>query len=115
MNLATRRAEYARKLEEAAQIVAGTLSRLPGVERVSAFGSFARGRRDLGTDLDVLVVWETDKPFVERLRFLYSRVHVPVDLDMVCYTPAEFQALRDGPFLRHVVREEVLLYEKKPA
>lgn len=104
-----------RKLEEAERTVAATLSQLPGVERVSLFGSYARGRRDLQTDLDVLVVWETDKPFVDRLGFLHSLLQVPVDLDVLCYTPAEFRRLRDEPFLRHVTRDEVLLYEKKSA
>jgi hypothetical protein len=36
-------------------------------------------------------------------------------MDLICYTPAEFEALKDRPFLRHVLREEVVLYEKKPS
>lgn len=115
MNLSAQRAAYAGKLEEAVRTVAASLSQLHGVERVSLFGSYARGQRDLGTDLDVFVVWDTDKAFVDRLRFLYSLVNVPVDLDMVCYTPAEFRELRDERFLRHIVEEEVVLYEKKSA
>jgi predicted nucleotidyltransferase len=115
MNLAGRRARYAERLDEAVAAIRELLPRVPGIERVSLFGSYARGRRDLGTDLDVLVIWETDKPFVERLKALYSLVAAPVDLDLVCYTPAEFRALRDRPFLRQIAGEEILLYEKKSA
>ncbi|MBI4011273.1 MAG: nucleotidyltransferase domain-containing protein [Candidatus Rokubacteria bacterium] len=115
MDLVARRAQYAQKLEEAVATIREVLPRVPGIERVSLFGSYARGRRDLGTDLDVLVVWETDQPFVERLRALYSLVQAPVDLDLLCYTPAEFRALRHRPFLREIAGEEVVLYEKKSA
>ena len=75
----------------------------------------ARRRRDLFTDLDVLVVWKTDRALLERLRSLYSLLDVAVDMDVICYTPAEFEEMRDRPFLRQVLREEVLLFEKKPS
>ncbi|HEV8310447.1 MAG TPA: nucleotidyltransferase domain-containing protein [Methylomirabilota bacterium] len=115
MDLSAQRAAYARKLDQAARTLVEALSPVDGIERISIFGSYARGRRDLATDLDVLVVWQTDKPFVDRLRFLYGLVQVPVDLDMLCYTPAEFDDLRDAPFLRHIAGEEVVIFEKKSA
>ncbi len=87
------------------------LPSLPGVRRVSLFGSYARGRADLFTDLDVLVVRETDESFVVRHRSLYRALALPVDLDLICYTPEEFEALRDRPFLREILRQEVVLYE----
>jgi len=51
---------------------------------VSLFGSYARGRRDLFTDLDLFVVWDTDRPLLDRQRYLYSLLSLPVDLDIVC-------------------------------
>lgn len=109
--LATLRTAHRRALEEAVERVRRVLPSLPGVRRVSLFGSFARGRVDLFTDLDVLVVRETDEPFVERQASLYRALSLPVDLDLICYTPEEFEALRDRPFLRGILREEVVLYE----
>jgi len=85
------------------------------VERVGLFGSYARGRADLFTDLDVLVVMRTEEPFVERVKMLYGLLALPVDLDLVCYTPQEFEDLKDRPFLKRILEEEVVLYEKKPA
>jgi len=109
--LAGLRAAHGRLLEEAMARLREVLPSLPGVRRVSLFGSYARGRADLFTDLDVLVVRETDEPFVSRHRSLYRALALPVDLDLICYTPEEFEALRDRPFLREVLREEVVLYE----
>jgi len=113
--LGARRRVYAAKLDAAARTLVDTLRGVEGIERISVFGSYARGRRDLSTDLDVLIVWDTPAPFLERLRALYSIVQVPVDLDLVCYTPAELERLREEPFFRRLSAEELVLYEKKPA
>lgn len=111
--LAEKRVAYAARLEEAVREIAAKLSRLDGVHRVSLFGSYARGRADLFTDLDVLVVMDTDRSFLDRLRMLYPHLAVPVDLDLLCYTPEEFRALKERPFLRRILQDEVVLYEKK--
>jgi predicted nucleotidyltransferase len=114
-SVSARRVAYAKQLAEAVQKAVAVLSGLQGVERLSIFGSYARGRRDLLTDLDLLVVWETSRPPVERLAVLYPLLDLPVDLDLICYTPEEFREQKDLPFLRHILAEEVLLLEKKPA
>jgi predicted nucleotidyltransferase len=114
-DLASRRRAYAQRLEDAARHAVETLSRVEGIRRVSAFGSFARGRRDLLTDLDLLVVWDTDQGPLDRVATLRQLLEVGVDLDLVCYTPAEFEALSESPFLRHVRAEEKLLYAARPA
>lgn len=111
--LAEARAAYVSLLENTLQQIVARLSALPGVERISVFGSYAHGRADLFTDLDVLVVMETEQPFTERLRMLYGLLAAPVDMDLVCYTPHEFSQLQDQPFLKRVRQEEVVLYEKK--
>lgn len=115
LKLSARREEYARRLDESLRMAVETLARLPGIQRVSVFGSYAKGRRDLFTDLDLLVVWDTDKPVTERLGFLYPLLDARVDIDVLCYTPTEFHELRAHPFLRGITADEVVLYETKPA
>lgn len=113
-DLRRKREEYVVLLVKALQDVVQQLQAIEGVHRVSLFGSFARERRDLFTDLDILVVMDTDMSFVERLRFLYSKVNVPVDLDMLCYTPQEFQSLKGTGTLKRILQEERVLYERQP-
>ncbi len=115
VSIEAERAAYVRKLEKAPRRIIEVLSRVDGVRRVSLFGSYARGRRDLFTDLDLLVVWETEKPVLERLGFLHALLDVAVYIDVICYTPAEFERIRDRPFLRRALSEEVVLLEKRPA
>jgi predicted nucleotidyltransferase len=113
-SLAERRAEYALKLERSLAGIVRSLSAREDVRRISVFGSYARGRRDLFTDLDLIVIMDTREPFVERMRRLYALVRSSVDLDMLCYTPEEWERLKERPFFRHVRAEEVVLYEAKP-
>ncbi len=106
------RACYRAALEEAVERIRERFAALPGVQRVSLFGSYARGRRDLLTDLDVLVVMRTEEPFPERLKRLHRLAEAGVDLDILCYTPEEFARMKTRPFLRHALKDEVVLYEK---
>ena len=79
---------------------------------MSLFGSYAHGRRDLFTDLDILVIMETERDVAERLPHLYSVLALPVDYDLVCYTPSEWEQIQDQPFWRHARKTEMILYER---
>jgi len=106
------RRRYALNLEQAVKRATELLSALPDVRRVSLFGSYARGRRDLFTDLDLLVIMETDVGVVDRLRDLYTLLSLPVDYDLVCFTPVEWEQLQHRAFWRHARQREVVLYER---
>ncbi|NPV29935.1 MAG: nucleotidyltransferase domain-containing protein [Firmicutes bacterium] len=75
------RSEVARLTEE--------LCRL-GAKKIVLFGSLARGRLDLFTDIDLLVVMESDLPFVERSGWVYRKLMPRVDADIIVYTGEEF-------------------------
>jgi predicted nucleotidyltransferase len=110
--LARKRREYRKLLEYSAGQIVAKLYDL-NVEKISLFGSYARGKSDLFTDLDVLVVMDTDKPFTERTTEMYSLLALPVDADILCYTPQEFRRMKETPFLRKALADEVVLYEKE--
>ena len=111
-SLNSKREAYRLLLEQSVQVLVKRLRDLEGVQRISVFGSFARGRRDLFTDLDVLVLMDTEMSLVDRLRFLYSSLALPVDLDILCYTPREFDSLKASGWLAGILRDEQLMYEK---
>jgi predicted nucleotidyltransferase len=110
--LAHKRREYRELLHYSVGEIVTKLSRL-NVKRISLFGSYTRGRSDLFTDLDVLVIMDTDKPFTERITEIYSLLALPVDADILCYTPQEFQRMKETPFLKKALADEVVLYEKR--
>jgi predicted nucleotidyltransferase len=111
-SLAEKREIYAKKLDEAKEQLVHALSQIPGVECVILFGSYSRGRKDLLTDLDVLVILRTSLGFLERLKFLYQSLTLPVDLDLICLTPEEFEAVKGKPFFKKILEEGIVLYEK---
>lgn len=107
------REDYVAELDRSLRRAADVLSRRPEVKRISVFGSYARGRRDLLTDLDLLVVMDTVAPFVDRLKTVYSLLNLPVDVDILCYTPDEFATMKESGFLRKALSEEKVLYESQ--
>ena len=52
------------------------------MNRLSLFGSYTTGKADLFTDLDILVIMDTDKPFIDRLKEIHSLLALPVDIDI---------------------------------
>ena len=113
--LASLRARYVEDLEEAVNGVVGQLSSMPKVRKVVLFGSFAAGRRDLFTDVDLLVVMDTELDFVTRNAEMARCVQAGVALDLLVYTAAEMERLRERPFMRHVLATGEVLYESDPA
>ena len=87
----------------------------PHVERISLFGSYPVRKANLFSDLDILVIMKTEKPFLERIRDLYLRLSLPVDSDILCYTPEEFEVLKKKGFFARALEKEVVLYEKRSA
>lgn len=69
--------------------------------RIVVFGSLASGRIEEWSDLDVVVVMETDLPFLDRLRLIQRRVRPRLAMDLLVYTPEEWvEITRTRPFVR---------------
>jgi predicted nucleotidyltransferase len=113
-HLATRREEYTRALERALTDLVAQLRAMPAVQQVILFGSYAAGRRDLFTDLDVLVIMDSDLDFVPRNAALYQQlsVEVEVDLDLLAYTPEEVERMRERGLVRRALATGQVLYAK---
>lgn len=82
-------------------------------ERIILFGSRARGEADEYSDYDIVIIKQTERPFVERLRDMVPylvRLRRPVDI--LVYTPEEFERMSETG-LGWVIRQEgVTLYER---
>lgn len=110
--LADRREEHVRALARGLQALLGQLRAIPEVHSVILFGSYARGRRDLLTDLDVVVVMDSELDFVGRTAELAGRLRAGVPLDLLVYTPEEWECLRERPFMQEIVKTGKVLYER---
>ncbi len=76
----------------------------PRVRGVVVFGSLATGEVHAWSDLDVVVVMDTQDRFVERISEVRRRLQPRVGLDLLVYTPEELRRLQQRLF----VREEIV-------
>lgn len=83
-----------------------------GAKKVILFGSYARGRADLLTDLDLMVVLDDQRPFVERVAYLYAQLAPRVAVDILAYTSEEWERIQGRPFVEEALREGRILYEE---
>ena len=86
-------------------------------QRAIVFGSYARGDADEYSDLDLIIVAETDKRFLQRHKD-FRPVFRSWDpwgksLDLLIYTPDELENMRgeNNPFIRSALQEGVVVYE----
>lgn len=63
-------------------------------KKIILFGSVARSEVEEWTDLDLVVVAETDLPFYERTRQILNSVSPKVGMDVIVYTLAEWEEMQ---------------------
>jgi predicted nucleotidyltransferase len=82
------------------------LLREHGAKAAYLFGSHARGDADAHSDIDVIVVAPSRHPLVERFKdYLPAIASAGVGVDLLVYTPEEFDQLRaeERPFIVHAL------------
>jgi len=96
--------------------VAVQLGEAAQASQVILFGSYARGEATEHSDVDFLVVAQTDLPRHKRAVELYKQFHpYPFGMDIVVYTPQEVQEGKKSAltFVSTVLREGKTLYERR--
>lgn len=84
-------------------------------ERIIAFGSTARGDITWESDVDLLVVKKTKRPFWERVEEVIRLVPVYQALDISVLTPGEIgQAYKNNWYFitEEMIKKGKILYEK---
>ena len=82
-------------------------------EKIILFGSIVRGDWDEAGDVDVIVVYPTEKRFLSRLRELYMSWNIPKAVDILAYSPLEFEELmKTSFFLQDAVKKGRVIYER---
>lgn len=96
------------------QVVKQIVSRFDP-ERVIVFGSVARGDVHEDSDIDLMIVKETDRPFLKRIDDVLELLHVDVAVEPLVYTPEELERLkREGrDFIEAILREGRVVYERE--
>ena len=86
--------------------------------KVVLFGSYAYGAPDLDSDVDLLVVMDSDEPMAQRMRRVTEVAKVRfLPMDVIVRTPAEMaERLAMGDFfLAEILEKGKVLYCREPA
>ena len=79
---------------------------LADVEQAYIFGSYARNTQDEYSDLDILIVKKTSKAFFNRFRDFPDLYKLGVPLDLLIYTPDEFEKMKrsHNPLVEYILQ-----------
>ncbi len=111
--VAHRRELHLLNLQQAADRIVMELRQRTDVQKIILFGSFATGTAGSRSDLDLLVVQETKTVFLDRADDLTRNLRPGVALDLLVYTPEEWESLKlTRSFVAQIAREGRVLYER---
>lgn len=84
------------------------------VLRAIVFGSLARGEGSRRSDIDLIIVQKTKKPFLDRYEDILYEITQAVpgrDVDLLIYTPEELVQLSHRRWIANVLKEGKTIYE----
>ena len=83
-------------------------------EKIIVFGSYCTDQVGEWSDLDMVIVKETQAPFLDRTRQVLELLKPQVGVDVLVYTPREFEQLsQERAFVRQeIVTKGRVVYER---
>ncbi len=84
-----------------------------GVRKVILFGSHSRDSETRKSDLDLMIVMNTEKRFFDRYE-QFEKIHKIIDdraIDLLIYTPDELDGIAHRPFIRQILDKGLTIYE----
>ena len=104
------------QLERVLEQIMGVLVDKYAPQKVILFGSMVGGEIHEWSDIDLVIVKDTPKRFLARLKEVALLCRAPVGVDYLVYTPQEFEQLASdtsNPFFqREILEKGQVLYEQ---
>lgn len=84
-------------------------------QRILLFGSLAAGEVREWSDIDLVIIKETERRFLDRTREVLELLRPQVGIDVLVYTPDEFaQMVQQRAFVRdEIVGKGRVLYDRE--
>ena len=83
-------------------------------DQILLFGSLADKHLSEWSDVDLVVIHQTELPFYQRIKYALRLIHPRVGVDLLVYTPEEFSSLsRECRFFRDEILDKgTVLYAR---
>lgn len=103
-----------RMLEAELNRIIGLLRSQYFPEEIILFGSFAQGKVEENSDIDLIIIKRTEKRFTERIGEVIKICKPKMAVDFIVYTPEEFSRLKEKEnfIKKEVIEKGHLIYEK---
>lgn len=84
-------------------------------QRIILHGSLARGDWNRASDIDLIIVKDTELPFTERIGEVLGLCHTRMAVEPLVYTPTEIESMlaAGNSFLEKALHEGKELYESE--
>ena len=86
------------------------------IEKAILFGSHARNEASRHSDIDLILIKNTDLRFLDRYDGIlasFSRALPEWDVDLLIYTPEELAKISHRRFIKQALEEGKILYESE--
>ncbi|MBU1662305.1 MAG: nucleotidyltransferase domain-containing protein [Chloroflexi bacterium] len=86
------------------------------IQKAILFGSWARGEATRRSDVDLILVQNTEKRFLERYDGIFYEMNKVIAdrvVELLIYTPDELAAISHRPFIARALKEGKVIYESK--
>lgn len=102
-----RREELQRELER----IINKIDKM-SIQKIILFGSLVKGQVGLTSDLDLIIIKDTEQRFLDRLESIYKEIEPNIAVDILVYTPQEINdMIQWNSFIKRALKEGRVLYE----
>ncbi|MGB9781313.1 nucleotidyltransferase domain-containing protein [Caldanaerobacter sp.] len=82
-------------------------------EKIILFGSLATNQINEWSDIDLIVIKDTDKSFYERLEEVVKVAKPTIGADIIVYTPKEIEEMKESMFyVEEILKKGKVIYER---
>lgn len=100
-------------LKELERIKQGLLEKYHPL-KIILFGSLVSGKVKENSDIDLVIIKDTDKPFIERAIDVALLIRPNLAIDFLVYTPGEFKSMeRENNYFFAEINKGKVIYAKQ--
>ncbi len=104
-----------KKIQEAFTDIIQSIIRNYAPQKIVLFGSYARGEAHEGSDIDLMLIKETSKRFIDRIADVIKLNNTSLSLEPLVYSPLELETMKKEKrdFIMTIEEEGIEIYDAR--
>lgn len=115
MHLSITQISKDKKIQDAFTDIIQSIIRNYAPQRIVLFGSYARGEAHEGSDIDIMLIKETSKRFIDRIADVIKMNNTLLPLEPLVYSPLELETMKKEKrdFILTIEEEGIEIYDSR--